>query len=157
MMPVAGKLPWGKRSVLLSKSIIIMENSQSALVVRGGCHCGAVRFEVVIDNWEAIDCNCSICRKKGFIHLLVPPENFTLIKGEHTLTTYTFNTHTAQHTFCSVCGIHSFYRPRSHPGWFDVNVNCLDNVTLSDFEVKAFDGQNWEKNVATIQKSSGNN
>ena len=134
-----------------------MVNSPSSVVLRGGCHCGAVRFEVIIEQWEAIDCNCSICRKKGLIHLLVPPENLTLIKGEQLLTTYTFNTHIAQHTFCSVGGIHSFYRPRSHPGWFDVNVNCLDDVTLSDFEIKPFDGQNWEKNVAKIQQNPGNN
>ncbi|ACB49802.1 hypothetical protein cce_0451 [Crocosphaera subtropica ATCC 51142] len=136
---------------MLYKDIIVMVNSHSSVVVQGGCHCGAVRFEAVIDKFEAIDCNCSICRKKGFLHLLVPPENFTLIKGEQMLTTYTFNTHTAQHTFCSVCGIHSFYSPRSHPGWFDINVNCLDPVTLSDFEIKTFDGQNWEKNVEKIR------
>ncbi|MDJ0846039.1 GFA family protein [Crocosphaera sp.] len=134
-----------------------MINSPASILVRGGCHCGAVRFEAVIDKREAIACNCSICRKKSFIHLLVPPENFTLIKGEQMLRTYTFNTHTAQHTFCGVCGIHSFYRPRSHPGWFDVNVNCLDDVVLSDFEIKTFDGQNWEKNIETIQQSPGNN
>ncbi len=156
-MLVAGKRLWEKRSVLLSKQRIIMINSQPSMIVRGGCHCGAVRFEAVIDKMEAIECNCSICCKKGFVHLLVPPENFTLIKGEQMLITYTFNTHTAQHTFCSVCGIHSFYRPRSHPGWFDVNVNCLDDVTLSDFEIKTFDGQNWEKNVEKIQQSPGNN
>ncbi len=156
-MPVVGKRPLEKQSVLLSKETILMVNLPSSVVLRGGCHCGAVRFEVIIEQWEAIDCNCSICRKKGFIHLLVPPENFTLIQGEQLLTTYTFNTHIAQHTFCSVCGIHSFYRPRSHPGWFDVNVNCLDDVTLSDFEIKPFDGQNWEKNVSKIQQSPGKN
>ncbi|WP_107668639.1 GFA family protein [Cyanothece sp. BG0011] len=134
-----------------------MINSQSSVRVQGGCHCGAVRFEAIIDQFEAIDCNCSICRKKGFIHLLVPPENFTLIKGEQMLTTYTFNSHTAQHTFCSICGIHSFYHPRSHPGWFDVNVNCLDQVTRSDFEIKSFDGQNWEKNVEKIKQSPSKN
>lgn len=85
--------------------------------------------------------------KKGFLHLLIPPEKFTLIKGEQMLTTYTFNTYTAQHTFCSICGIHSFYRPRSHPGLFDINLNCLDQVNLSDFKITSFDGQNWEKNV----------
>ncbi|MGK7954780.1 MAG: GFA family protein [Crocosphaera sp.] len=133
------------------------ENSNSSFVVKGGCHCGAVRFEAILDKRQVIDCNCSICRKKGFLHLLVPPENFRLIKGEQTLRTYTFNTHTAKHTFCSICGIHSFYHPRSHPGWFDINVNCLDDVALSDFEIQSFDGQNWEKNVQKIQQSPGNN
>ncbi len=134
-----------------------MVNSQSSVKVQGGCHCGAVRFEAVIDKFEAINCNCSICHKKGFLHLLVSPKNFTLIKGEHTLTTYTFNTHTAQHIFCSICGIHSFYRPRSHPGWFDINLNCLDQVNLSDFEIKSFDGQNWEENVGKIKQTRPNN
>ncbi len=128
-------------------------NSQTSLIAKGGCHCGAVRFQVVIDNFEVIDCNCSICRKKGFLHLLVPPEKFTLIQGEQMLKTYSFNTHIAQHHFCGICGIHSFYRPRSHPGWFDVNVNCLDNVNLLDFEIKPFDGQNWEENVEKINNS----
>ncbi|EAZ90916.1 GFA family protein [Crocosphaera chwakensis] len=134
-----------------------MVNSQSYFKIQGGCHCGTVGFEAVIDKFEAINCNCSICRKKGFLHLLVPPENFTLIKGEQMLTTYTFNTHTAQHTFCSICGIHSFYRPRSHPGWFDINLNCLDQVNLSDFKMKSFDGQNWEKNVDKIKQTRPDN
>ncbi|MGK7938692.1 MAG: GFA family protein [Crocosphaera sp.] len=130
-----------------------MANSQNSMIAQGGCHCGAVRFEVVIEQFEVIDCNCSICRKKGFLHLLVPPEKFTLIQGEQMLKTYRFNTHIAQHYFCGICGIHSFYRPRSHPGWFDVNVNCLDNPNLSNFEIKPFDGQNWEENVEKINNS----
>ncbi|MGB5772516.1 MAG: GFA family protein [Crocosphaera sp.] len=137
--------------------MIFMINSDSSVVHEGGCHCGRVRFQIVVERFEAIACNCSICRKKEFLHLLVPPENFTLIKGEKMLTTYTFNTHTAQHTFCSVCGIHSFYRPRSHPGWFDVNLNCLDDGVLSDLEIKPFDGQNWEENVKEIRQSDAQN
>lgn len=128
-----------------------MKNLTSSITYEGGCHCGAVRFCVAIDSFEAIRCNCSMCRKKGFLHLLVPPEKFTLIKGENQLTTYTFNTHTARHTFCSICGIHSFYHPRSHPGWFDVNIHCLDDVGLSHFEITEFDGANWEKNIEKIR------
>ncbi|ACK67754.1 glutathione-dependent formaldehyde-activating GFA [Rippkaea orientalis PCC 8801] len=118
----------------------------------GGCHCGAVRFSVVIDNSEAIDCNCSICRKKGFLHVLLDPENFTLLQGSDALTTYTFNTHTAQHTFCRICGIHPFYRPRSHPDKIDVNLRCLDENLLSKFQITPFDGENWEDNVEAIRK-----
>ena len=121
------------------------------LICEGGCHCGAVRFQVLIDRFVVDDCNCSICRKKGFLHLIVPPENFTLLQGKDILTTYTFNTEVAQHIFCSRCGIHSFYRPRSHPGKIDVNVRCLD-LDLSDkFTIRPFDGQNWEDNVGQIR------
>ena len=157
MMLAAGKRLLEKPPVLLFKEIIFMINSELFVVYEGGCHCRAVRFSVEVHKFEAIDCNCSICRKKGFLHLLVPPENFTLIKGKQVLTTYTFNTKTAQHNFCSLCGIHSFYRPRSHPEWFDVNLHCLDDAILSHFEIKPFDGQNWEENVTKIRNSEGQN
>ena len=120
----------------------------------GGCHCGAVRFTVAVDKHEASDCNCSICKKKGFLHLIVPPERFTLLSGEDVLTTYTFNTGTAKHTFCRICGIHSFYRPRSHPDQFDVNVRCLDSDAVSQFQILPFDGVNWEQNVHLLRDES---
>lgn len=118
---------------------------------QGGCHCGAVRFEVVVHEHKATDCNCSICRKKGFLHLIVPPEQFRLLQGEDSLTTYTFNTGTAKHLFCRVCGMHPFYRPRSHPNSFDVNVRCLDGNVMSEFEIEFFDGANWEDNIHLLQ------
>ena len=118
----------------------------------GGCHCGAVRFRVEVDRQVALDCNCSICRKKGNIHLIVPRAQFTLLAGEESLTTYRFNTGVAKHTFCKVCGIHPFYFPRSHPDGVDVNVRCLDDMeAIARFEVEKFDGQQWEENVAKIQ------
>ncbi|MBD2096087.1 GFA family protein [Trichocoleus sp. FACHB-591] len=113
----------------------------------GGCHCGAVRFQVKVARHEAVDCNCSICRKKGFLHLIVPPEDFTLLAGSEALTTYTFNTGTAKHLFCSTCGIHAFYRPRSHPNDFDVNVRCLDGDVLAKFQITPFNGSQWEENI----------
>ena len=119
----------------------------------GGCHCGAVRFRVVVDNHKADDCNCSICRKKGFLHLIVSPERFTLLQGDDVLTTYKFNTGVAQHTFCRICGIHAFYRPRSHPNCIDVNVRCLDGNVLSDFEIVPFDGANWEENIHKLRQN----
>jgi hypothetical protein len=124
---------------------------QINMIYTGGCHCGAVRFQIEVDRGEIIDCNCSICRKKGFLHLIVQAEHFRLLQGETLLTTYTFNTRTAQHTFCQVCGIHAFYRPRSHPDAFDVNVRCLDQDLLSDFPIVPFDGMNWEDNASQIQ------
>jgi len=106
---------------------------------------------VVVDKHEADECNCSICKKKGFLHLIVPPEKFTLLSGDDVLTTYRFNTGVAKHLFCSICGIHSFYRPRSHPNDYDVNVLCLDGNVLSKFRIIPFDGANWEENIEQLQ------
>ena len=117
----------------------------------GGCHCGAVRFRVLVRTFEALDCNCSICRKKGFLHVVVPPEDFQLVTGDDAMTTYRFNTGAAKHYFCATCGIHPFYEPRSHPGSIDVNARCLDGEALARFRVVAFDGQNWEANVEKIR------
>ncbi|WP_017715077.1 GFA family protein [Kamptonema formosum] len=117
----------------------------------GGCHCGAVRFQVIVDQYEAVECNCSICTKKGFLHLIVPAERFTLLQGEDVLATYTFNTGTAKHRFCRICGIHAFYRPRSHPDGYSVNVRCLDGDQLSRFRITPFDGANWEQSIEQLR------
>ncbi len=148
MMLVVGKHPKEKRQVLLFKP---MKNASELVSYQGGCHCGAIHFEVNINKYEAMECNCSICSKKGFLHLIVPLEQFRLLKGNDFLTTYTFNTKTAKHTFCRICGIHSFYYPRSHPGSIDVNIRCLDENIISQFEIKFFDGENWEKNIDRIR------
>ncbi|MFM7406101.1 MAG: GFA family protein [Cuspidothrix sp.] len=123
-----------------------------SVTYQGGCHCGAVRFEVVVNHHKVDDCNCSICAKKGFLHLIVPQENFTLLQGEDVLKTYTFNTGVAQHKFCSICGIHSFYIPRSHPDCIDVNVRCLDENVIDNFEILPFDGANWEENIHKLMQ-----
>jgi len=115
--------------------------------MNGGCHCGRVRFRVTADLDKVTSCNCSICTKKGFLHLIVPPEQFELLQGADVLTTYRFNTGAAQHTFCSTCGIHAFYVPRSDPDKIDVNVCCLDDVDLSAVRIKSFDGRNWEASM----------
>jgi hypothetical protein len=128
-----------------------VNKEQKTVVCQGGCHCGAIRFQVIVDRWKVQDCNCSICRKKGFLHLIVPSENFTLLQGQNFLSVYTFNTGAARHTFCRICGIHSFYHPRSHPEGIDVNIRCLDRDLSSEFEVELFDGVNWEANVSKIQ------
>jgi len=116
----------------------------------GGCHCGAVRFEVELAERRALDCNCSMCRKKGILHYIVPPERFRLLRGEDALSVYSFGTHVARHRFCRVCGIHPFYTPRSHPDQVDVNLRCLDEDLPDDFVVEPFDGRHWEDNVASI-------
>jgi hypothetical protein len=113
----------------------------------GGCHCGRVRFRVTADLTGVSECNCSVCTKKGFLHLIVPPEQFALLSGADALSTYQFNTGTAQHTFCRYCGIHAFYVPRSDPDKIDVNVRCLDDIDLLSVDIKAFDGRNWEASM----------
>jgi len=112
----------------------------------GGCHCGRVRFEVTAPaRLEVTDCNCSICGKSGYLHLIVPSSRFTLVSGADVLTRYRFNTRTAEHLFCSVCGIKSFYVPRSHPDGYSVNARCLDEGTVEEIKVVPLDGKNWEK------------
>jgi hypothetical protein len=119
--------------------------------LEGGCHCGAVRFRVVVHEYEALECNCSICAKKGFLHLIVPADRFELVRGGDSLAVYTFNTRVAKHMFCTTCGIHPFYRPRSHPDGWDVNVRCLDGDTCARFRVVPFDGARWEASVDAIR------
>ena len=115
--------------------------------MQGGCHCGRVRFRVTADLDQVTVCNCSICTKKGFLHLIVPPERFELLRGTDELTTYEFNTRTAKHTFCRHCGIHPFYVPRSDPDKFSVNVRCLDDVDPTEIRPDAFDGKHWEEAI----------
>jgi hypothetical protein len=111
----------------------------------GGCHCGQVRFEVTTPApLRVSDCNCSICAKSGYLHLIVPKSGFKLLSGAQSLTNYQFNTGTAKHLFCSVCGIKSFYVPRSHPNGYSVNARCLDNVTIENLTIVPFDGRDWE-------------
>jgi hypothetical protein len=116
-------------------------------VMQGGCHCGRVRFKVTATLDRVTYCNCSICSKKGFLHLIVPPEQFELLSGKDNLATYQFNTGTAKHTFCKTCGIHPFYVPRSDPDKIDVNVCCLDDIDVSTLTIGTFDGKNWEETI----------
>ncbi len=113
--------------------------------MHGGCHCGRVRFRVTADLDQVTECNCSICIKKGILHLIVPPERFELVSDRDDLTTYTFNTGVAKHTFCRVCGIHPFYVPRSDPDKIDVNARCIDDIDVAALAPKRFDGRHWEE------------
>ena len=118
---------------------------------RGGCHCRRVAFEVDAPaNIEALDCNCSICSKTGFLHLIVPQSRFRLLRGEEALTDYRFNEGIARHLFCRHCGIKSFYVPRSNPDGIDVNVRCLDADTIASLQVAPYDGRNWEDSASAI-------
>lgn len=114
----------------------------------GGCHCGKVRFRVTADLDRVSECNCSMCAKKGYLHVIVTPEQFELLSGEDDLATYEFNTRVAKHHFCRHCGIHSFYVPRSDPDKIDVNVRCLDGVDVDALRVTRFDGRRWEESMA---------
>ena len=117
----------------------------------GGCHCGAVRFEASLpDVIEAQSCNCSICERTGFIHIIVPKSRFRLLEGQAALTSYRFNTGAADHLFCLVCGIKSFYRPRSNPDGWSVNARCLDDAEGLDIRIEPFDGKNWEAHAAEL-------
>ena len=117
----------------------------------GGCHCGRVRFEVDAPaEIEVRECNCSICSKTGYLHLVVPESRFRLLRGQDRLTCYTFNTGVAKHLFCSVCGIKSFYVPRSHPDGYSVNARALDPGTVRRQVVVPFDGANWEAHASEL-------
>ena len=120
--------------------------------VRGGCHCKAVRFEAEIpETVEVLDCNCSICAATGFRHLIVPHDAFQLLSGADKLTSYRFGTGAAEHLFCSVCGIKSFYQPRSHADAWSVNLNALDDAPGLTVSARAFDGRNWEQARGALQ------
>lgn len=120
-------------------------------IFQGGCHCGAVRYRVTVRSRHAVACNCTICKKKGYLHLIVAEEDFDLLSGADAIETYTFGTHTAKHHFCRHCGIHSYYRPRSHPERIDVNIHCLEGIEPSDFDFYSFDGRHWEDNVEELR------
>lgn len=127
------------------------------MIYRGSCHCGAVQFEV--DAPEQItcqDCNCSMCSKSGYLHLIVPKSKFTLLQGEAALVSYTFDTGVAQHKFCKICGIKSFYIPRSNPDGYDVNVRCLEPQP-KELIIEPFDGRNWEQHGPALAHLSKDN
>jgi hypothetical protein len=128
----------------------------SELVVhRGTCHCGRVRFEVdAPSKIHALECDCSICTMTGYLHLIVPRSRFRLLAGEDDLREYAFNTGTAKHLFCRVCGIKSFYVPRSNPDGIDINVRCLDTSTIDAVEVAPFHDDDREASTAAIRHLS---
>jgi hypothetical protein len=124
------------------------------MIYHGSCHCGAIRYEVEApEDLEVDDCNCSICSMTGYLHLIVPRTRFTLLAGASAITTYRFNSGTAKHTFCRVCGIKAFYVPRSNPDGIDVNVRTLQEKPRS-LRVLPFDGQNWETYAHTLAHRS---
>ena len=119
---------------------------------KGGCHCGKVRFEFnAPDVLDVTECNCSICAKSGYLHVIVNSRDFSLLSGSDDIETYIFGTHTAKHLFCRTCGIKSFYVPRSHPDGYSINARCIDSDTVTAMKVKPFDGQHWEEHVDRLR------
>lgn len=119
----------------------------------GSCHCGQVKFSIntIID--KVVDCNCSICTKKGILHHQISTDQFTLIEGEEALSLYQFDTKEAKHYYCKHCGIHPFNNPRSSPNSVSVNIRCLDNfdLTAESYKTIQFDGRNWELEVGKLR------
>jgi hypothetical protein len=127
----------------------------SLVTHRGGCHCGAVAFEVQAPARVTVsDCNCSICRMSGYLHLIVPQERLRLLRGEEALTTYAFNTRTARHLFCRYCGVKSFYVPRSNPDGYSINLRCLDAATLEHVVIEPFDDNDRDGSEARLKHLS---
>lgn len=132
-----------------------MISSMNENTYQGGCHCGAIRFSLClndsIENEIITSCNCSMCEKTAYLHLIKLKEHFTLITDWQELSNYQFNKNIAQHYFCKTCGIKSFYQPRSHPDCWSVNVRCLDGFSDIKIRVNNFDGKNWEQNIQSIR------
>jgi hypothetical protein len=125
---------------------------KSMVTCSGGCHCGRVKFEIEVPDKIIVNrCNCSICQKSGYLHLILDANRFELIRGEDSLTNYCFHTGVARHLFCSICGIKSFYVPRSHPDAFSVNLNCVELPDEIDVVIQAFDGSNWSKSRDSLR------
>ncbi len=118
--------------------------------IAGGCHCGAVRYRARLPEppVPALDCNCSICSRTGFLHVIVPHDEFTLERGAEALTSYRFGTGAAEHLFCRHCGVKSFYQPRSHAHAWSLNAHCFDE--LVELAIEAFDGRDWEEARALL-------
>lgn len=126
------------------------------VVHRGGCHCGRVRFEVdAPPDLAVLDCDCSMCRRTGYLHLIVPKSAFRLLSGAEELVEYRFNTGAARHLFCKVCGIKSFYVPRSHPDGVSVNARCLDDGSARSVVATPFAGRDWEASAAALAGADG--
>ena len=130
--------------------------------MEGGCHCGALRYTVQVTLTDegkipVVECNCSICTQKGFLHLIVPSSRFEFqISPSDVLGTYTFGTHVAKHHFCKRCSLGPWYVPRSNPDGFSINARSLDkfrDIGLSHsnmkefFALNPFDGQDFENSI----------
>ncbi|KAI9297051.1 DUF636-domain-containing protein [Neoconidiobolus thromboides FSU 785] len=125
------------------------------VLYKGSCHCGIIKFEVEAgEELTIIDCNCSICFKKGFQHLIVSKDKLKINSDMELLSLYTFNTHIAKHYFCKKCGICPFYIPRSNPDGFDINYRCIDEPKPKKVVFEPYDGNNWEQQPSLAHLSA---
>ena len=125
----------------------MQDNASEPTLYEGGCHCGRVRIRVRTRVRHISECNCSICTKKGYLHLVVSKDELEILSGQEELTEYRFNTGVARHLFCRTCGIHAFYVPRSDPNGYSVNARCLEGIDLNSFSRRSFDGLHWEEAI----------
>ena len=117
----------------------------------GDCHCGKVQFEFESESdVSLVRCNCSICDRFGFLHLIIPQRLMTLKSSWDDLGLYTFNTGVARHYFCKTCGVKPFYIPRSNPDCYSINFRNVDQSNFGRVVIEDFDGQNWEVNAARL-------
>lgn len=133
-----------------------METESS--ILQGQCHCGAVRFEVTLpDRFNSVRrCNCSYCRMRGAIAVSAEMDDVRFLEGESELTSYRFNTKTAEHFFCSRCGIYTHHQRRSDPTQYGVNVSCLEGVSPFDFlEVCVTDGVHHPNDNGGVKRLAG--
>jgi hypothetical protein len=128
--------------------------AEQPILWSGACHCGAVRFELGAKIDYVVDCNCSICRRRGALWHAAREDDLRITAGEDQLTLYQFLTHTAKHWFCRQCGIHPFARPRLDPRMWVVNVRCIDAIDLGKLPVIAFDGVNWEQSAQALRRGN---
>ena len=146
---------WTTLSWARSNRCSVQERPISKSWKTGGCHCGGVQWKALTEDDVVVqDCNCSICEKTGFLHLIVPRTSFELLSGDETLATYMFNTGVAKHYFCKVCGVKSFYVPRSNPDGYSLNLRCMDQSQFSSVTIEKLDGRNWEQSAGKLKELS---
>ena len=117
----------------------------------GDCHCGKVQFEFESDSAVTlVRCNCSICDRFGYLHLIIPQRLMMLKTNWEEMHTYTFNSGIAKHYFCKTCGVKPFYIPRSNPDCYSINFRNVSQSTFGKVMIEDFDGQNWEANAASL-------
>jgi hypothetical protein len=120
-------------------------NTDVKLWHSGACHCGRVRIEVLAPaDLDLLECNCSMCARSAYLHLIVAADEFRLLSGADDLVEYSFGTGIAKHRFCKHCGVKAFYIPRSHPDGYSVNARCLDPSKITSMQIRPFDGRHWE-------------
>ena len=121
---------------------------------KGSCHCGKVTFEFSNPIEGALECNCSICRRKGAVWHATDSDHFKILSGEKDLALYQFGTMTAKHFFCTYCGISTFSNPRLAPAMWVINLRCVDDVDLTSLPRQQFDGQHWEQAAEDFIKAT---